>query len=49
MPPPKKRKKLYRVPLAAREVHVIRRLKNVVGVPVTKIALATERNMSAPL
>jgi len=44
MPPPKKRKKLCRVPLGAREVHVIRRLKNVLGVPVTKIALATERN-----
>ena len=44
MPPPKKRNKLCRALLAAREVHIIRCLKNVLGVPVTKIALATERN-----
>ena len=39
-----KPKHQQRVPLAAREVHIIRRLKNVVKLPVTKIALATERN-----
>ena len=33
-----------RVPLVACEVHIIRRLKNVIKLPVTKIALATERN-----
>ena len=35
---------MRRVPLAAREVHIIRRLKKVVKLPVTTIALATERN-----
>ena len=33
-----------RVPLAAREVHIIRRLKRVTKLPVTKIAIATQRN-----
>ena len=33
-----------RVPLTSREVAIIRRLKNVVKLPVTKIALAVERN-----
>ena len=33
-----------RVPLTSREVVIIRRLKNVVKLPVTKIALAVERN-----
>jgi len=35
-----------RVPLAAREVQIIRRLKHIVKLPVTKIALATGRNKS---
>ena len=35
-----------RVPLAAREVHIIRRLKNIVKLPVTKIAIAVGRNKS---
>ena len=33
-----------RLPLGSREVHIIRRLKKIVKLPVTKIALATERN-----
>ena len=33
-----------RVPLAAREVQIIRRLKTVIKLPVTKIALAVGRN-----
>ena len=32
-----------RVPLAAREVQIIRRLKTVIKLPVTKIALAVGR------
>ena len=39
--------KAIRVPLAAREVHIIRRLKNIVKLPVTKIAIAVGRNKSA--
>ena len=38
--------KAIRVPLAAREVHIIRRLKNIVKLPVTKIAIAVGRNKS---
>ena len=36
--------KQRRVPLGAREVTIIRRLKTVVKLPVTKIALAVDRN-----
>ena len=39
-----KPKQQHRVPLAAREVHINRRLTNVVKLAVTKITLATERN-----
>ena len=38
--------KAIRVPLAAREVHIIRRLKNIVKLPVTKIAIAVGRDKS---
>lgn len=39
-----KPKQQHPVSLAAREVHINRRLKNVVKLPMAKIALATERN-----
>ena len=35
-----------RKPLQQREVAIIRRMKNVLGLPVTQIALATDRNKS---
>ena len=35
-----------RAPLLKREVDIIRRLKNVVKLPITKIALAVNRNKS---
>ena len=37
---------LKRIPLGAREVEIMRRLHRVIGVPVTKIALAVNRNKS---
>ena len=38
---------LKRVPLGSREVQIIRRLKKVIKLPVTKIALAVQRNKSS--
>ena len=35
---------MQRMPLQAREVEIIRRLHQVIGLPVTKIALAVSRN-----
>lgn len=45
MPP--KKKVQTRVPLKAREVEIIRRMKKVLGLPVTKIALAVNRNKTS--
>ena len=39
--------KHLRVPLTAREVQIIRRLKAVIKLPVTKIALAVGRNKTS--
>jgi len=43
---PRNRPKCCRVPLGAREVTIIRRLKQVIKLPVTKIATAVDRNKS---
>ena len=42
--PPRAFLRQRRVPLTTREVHIIRRLKNVLKLEVTKIALAVGRN-----
>ena len=39
--------KAIRVPLAAREVHIIRRLKSIAKLSFTKIAIAVGRNKRA--
>ena len=44
---PVRKQALKRVPLGSREVQIIRRLKKVIKLPVTKIALAVQRNKSS--
>ena len=44
---PVRKQALKRVPLGSREVQIIRRLKRVIKLPVTKIALAVQRNKSS--
>ena len=47
MAPANKTKIQTRVPLKAREVEIIRRMEKVLGLPVTKVALAVNRNRTS--